>query len=221
MALSNFLPSSRVAQPGVCTSTTRPAAPFNGQVIYETDTGKTQVWNGSAWVMLTNSSAPPGLELIKTVTVGSGATSVSVSSVFSSTYDNYLVTCAGMTSNVDGYGLKIKLNNTSGSTYYASIMYMTMGASTITGGNDNGVDKGMFVAFSGGNSSVGFSAIIYSPYNSVYTPLTFESSNQAYIASGGCIDKNAASHTGFTLNSYDGATMTGGTIRVYGYRNSI
>lgn len=34
---------------GVCTSTTRPAAPFEGQMIYETDTDKVLVYNGSAW----------------------------------------------------------------------------------------------------------------------------------------------------------------------------
>jgi hypothetical protein len=49
MGLSNYLPSSRIAQPGVCTSSTRPASPFEGQVIYETDTDRVLVWNGSAW----------------------------------------------------------------------------------------------------------------------------------------------------------------------------
>lgn len=49
MGLSNYLPSSRIAQPGVCTSTTRPASPFEGQVIYETDTDMVAVYNGSAW----------------------------------------------------------------------------------------------------------------------------------------------------------------------------
>lgn len=52
MPLSNYLASSRLSQPGVCTSSTRPALPYQGQVIYETDTAKTLVWNGSAWVFL-------------------------------------------------------------------------------------------------------------------------------------------------------------------------
>ena len=34
---------------GVCTSTTRPSAPYAGQVVYETDTGLAKVWTGSAW----------------------------------------------------------------------------------------------------------------------------------------------------------------------------
>jgi len=49
MPLSNYLASSRISQPGVCTSSTRPATPYEGQTIYETDTDKVLVWNGSAW----------------------------------------------------------------------------------------------------------------------------------------------------------------------------
>ncbi len=42
-------------KPGVCTSTTRPASPYTGQIIYETDTTLAKVWTGSAWV-----DTPPG-----------------------------------------------------------------------------------------------------------------------------------------------------------------
>jgi hypothetical protein len=49
MGLSNYLPSSRISQPGVCTSSTRPISPYEGQVIYETDTDRTLLWNGSSW----------------------------------------------------------------------------------------------------------------------------------------------------------------------------
>ena len=57
MPISNYLPSSRLIAPGVCTSTTRPASPFEGQVIYETDTKNTLTYNGSAWVCTTPQSA--------------------------------------------------------------------------------------------------------------------------------------------------------------------
>jgi hypothetical protein len=50
MPLSNYLAPSAIAKPGVCTSSTRPASPYEGQFIYETDTDKTFVWNGSTWV---------------------------------------------------------------------------------------------------------------------------------------------------------------------------
>lgn len=41
-------------RPGVCDSSTRPSNPYEGQYIYETDTDRTLVWNGSAWI-ITNS----------------------------------------------------------------------------------------------------------------------------------------------------------------------
>jgi hypothetical protein len=66
VGLSNYLPSSRISQSGVCTSTTRPASPFEGQVIYETDTNRVLVWDNSAWVMVLDTDQPPGLQLIKT-----------------------------------------------------------------------------------------------------------------------------------------------------------
>lgn len=49
MGISNTIPPSRLIQPGVCTSSTRPTSPFEGQHIYETDTDKVLFWDGSAW----------------------------------------------------------------------------------------------------------------------------------------------------------------------------
>ena len=49
MPLSSVLGAQSLVRPGVCTSSTRPASPFEGQVIYETDTDKVLVYNGSAW----------------------------------------------------------------------------------------------------------------------------------------------------------------------------
>lgn len=46
MAISS---SATGLRPGVVTSTTRPTAPYTGQIIYETDTGYLRVWDGSAW----------------------------------------------------------------------------------------------------------------------------------------------------------------------------
>ncbi len=36
----------------VCTSSTRPAAPADGQPIYETDTGRSRTWTGSTWRLI-------------------------------------------------------------------------------------------------------------------------------------------------------------------------
>ena len=59
MGISNYYPNSLLSKPGVCTSTTRPAAPYEGQTIYETDTDLIQVWKGASWIEVP--SGPPQL----------------------------------------------------------------------------------------------------------------------------------------------------------------
>ena len=89
MAISS---SSRGLRPGVCTSTTRPSNPYDGMVIYETDTDKVAVYDVNAWVYKTGTShIAPALVFVTGATY-SAVTSVSLpTSTFSSTYQNYLV----------------------------------------------------------------------------------------------------------------------------------
>jgi len=64
-------------RPGVCTSSTRPTAPYEGQQIYETDTDKTLFWNGSAWVNI-NSVSPvfTGTPTAPTASAGTNTTQI-------------------------------------------------------------------------------------------------------------------------------------------------
>ena len=50
MAISSITGAQSLIKPGVCTSSTRPASPYDGQMIYETDTDRTLVYNGTAWI---------------------------------------------------------------------------------------------------------------------------------------------------------------------------
>lgn len=52
MGLTNQIGASSIIKSGVCTSTTRPASPYIGQGIYETDTLLTKYWNGSSWALV-------------------------------------------------------------------------------------------------------------------------------------------------------------------------
>jgi hypothetical protein len=49
--------SDKGMRPGVCLSTNRPATPYDGMVIYETDTNRSLVWNGSSWDILSDMGA--------------------------------------------------------------------------------------------------------------------------------------------------------------------
>ena len=46
MSISN---NSTGLRPGVCLSSSRPTAPYKGQMVYETDTDMVAIWNGTAW----------------------------------------------------------------------------------------------------------------------------------------------------------------------------
>ena len=52
MPLSSVVGAQSIVKPGVCTSTTKPASPFDGQVIYMTDVDQSAVWDGTSWVGL-------------------------------------------------------------------------------------------------------------------------------------------------------------------------
>ena len=66
MGISQQIGASSQVKWGVCTSSTRPASPYHGQHIYETDTNLQYVWNGTAWVNNYASSASPALTGIPT-----------------------------------------------------------------------------------------------------------------------------------------------------------
>jgi hypothetical protein len=58
MAFSSVVGASSVIRPGVCTSTTRPSSPYDGQVIYETDTNQVRAFNGSVWELIGPIASP-------------------------------------------------------------------------------------------------------------------------------------------------------------------
>ena len=60
MPLSSVVGAQSIVKPGVCTSTTRPASPYEGQMIYETDTDILAIYNGSAWRQLAAATATSG-----------------------------------------------------------------------------------------------------------------------------------------------------------------
>jgi hypothetical protein len=82
-------------KPGVCTSSNRPANPFDGMMIYETDTNLVRIWNGTAWRTLSYSDYTSG----------------SVIQVASATKTDSFTTTS--TSYVDITGLSVSMSPTS------------------------------------------------------------------------------------------------------------
>lgn len=226
MGLSNYLPTSAIARPGVCTSSTRPASPYEGQVIYETDTDKTLVWNGSAWVLLSTGTAnPPGLEFITRGTFSSVAnTGTSFDNVFSSTiYDNYRIIGDSLLGSTTTQTLTFQFRSAGPSTmaanYYLGGYFVTFAGSSGTQNTNNGSGwQFNFVNNAGGKC--GTSMDLQQPNSStagIHTAQWSMFNNDAWVSYAGQ-HGTATAATGFILTVAAGTFS--GNISVYGYRKS-
>jgi len=163
-------------------------------------------------------AAVAGFSLISTTTIGSAVSSVTVSSAFSSTYDNYLILLDG---GVASTNIEIQLQlgaTTSG--YKASHIYMTTDSTTITGSSTN-AGSNFPVAGYGSVNTLNARINLFGPNAAKYTNMHFQavrSVDAGRNAVGQGLLANTTQYTAFTLLASTG-TMTGGTIRVYGYKN--
>lgn len=215
MGISNV---SSGLRSGVCTSTTRPTAPYEGQTIFETDTDRMLVWNGTTWVIPNQTTTNlPALELIKTQTIGTAVSSVEVTDAFSSSYDNYKILISG------GVGSQTaELNMRFGSTvsaYHYSFIFTSFNATVAADGSKTGT----LFPYVGGMTTNNIQANIEVNSPQLAKPTRIFAGGfgdvTLYAGSVSGILNNTTQYTSFIILPPAG-TMTGGTIRVYGYRNS-
>jgi len=159
-----------------------------------------------------------GVVLISATTIGSGVTSVTVSNAFSSTYDNYLITISGgvASTSVD---LSLQLGATT-TGYYAGYSRVTYLGSASASGNSNTAN---FSAIGvGTTNSLHAYVNVLGPNLAKNTNINggfgINLTNNASSLFAGFVD-NSTQYTAFTIDRSSG-TLTGGTIRVYGYANS-
>lgn len=167
---------------------------------------------------LNSNFAATGLQFVKSQTIGSGVSSVEVTGAFSADYDAYKILVSGGASSADTV-----LNLTLGATatgYYWVTQIVTWGspqATNLTGGSND--SKIGYVGGTSTTSLVGDFTII-NPYLSentfVIADCVFDGDNGGGWTRG--YANNTTSYTAFTLAVASG-TITGGTIRVYGYTN--
>jgi hypothetical protein len=226
MGMSNYIPSSALTKAGVCTSITRPASPYDGQVIYETDTDRTLVWNGSAWVFLSTSTANQvGLEHISTQSF-TAATQVDFINVFSSQYTNYRVMfdswsvtvaenhffrlrdASGIVSSVSYFNQRLESSST-------TVTGILVGGGTNTSWYPTYINTGTGVFVSGHMD-------IFRPNETVATTAVgqFIRNDPAamYTVQFAGHNSSTTAMTGFSLVRNTTATMSG-RVSVYGYRS--
>ena len=159
-----------------------------------------------------------GLWLVKTQTIGSAVSSVTVSSAFSTDYDVYLITVSGGAGSGSN-AWTLQLGSTNTGYYNSGYVVPYTGAASLSQRN-NGVSWAN-VGIQSTNSGNAY-IILNGPNLAKRTYITAN-----YIfgdpAGGGdamTINGYQNSDTQFTALTlgFGGGTMTGGTIRVYGYR---
>jgi hypothetical protein len=159
-----------------------------------------------------------GLVLISRTTVGSAVSSVTVSGVFSSTYDNYRVIVENVVTSTNT-DFSARLGAVTTGYKYARSRTTMAGTTATAGSTSHG-----FLRIGGVANSAGYaSAIAFDLYAPNLARATRSTSAAAYgHPTVGGIDVVAAwepsstQHTDLTILPESG-TMTGGTIDVYGY----
>ena len=188
-----------------------------GQFAYIEATNTTQYYDGAAWQPV---GVAPGLVLVKTQTIGSGVASVTVSDAFSATYDNYKISISG------GVGsTTINLLTTLGASatgYIGSMIYYTATGSSTSPGTPSALSSATTSFSWSGQAStdlIRYNIELQNPFLAKYTfcqGTWFDGSNNGPFSGTHNV---ATSYSAFTITPSTG-TLTGGTIRVYGYANS-
>jgi hypothetical protein len=159
-----------------------------------------------------------GLTLIKTQTIGTAVSTVTVTNAFSATYDVYQIIIRGANGSNDDNNVYLKFNNSTGSTYnYGGQVVNNAGVSGIVNTANSSV--GMYCILTGSQTNISSRIEVFNPFAANNTAITAQFSGQNY---GGNItgqDKNAVSQTGFIISA-PSSTLTGGTIYVYGYKKA-
>ena len=158
--------------------------------------------------------AQQGLVLVKTQTIGTAVSSVTVSDAFSSTFDNYRIQVSGIGMSVDtAVGMRLGSVTTG---YYGALTYASYTGAGPSAASDN--NAALFTYCGGGHNTGSCLIEVMMPFATTNTEVL---ARQRYSTVYGVYighHYDATSHTSFTLSPAAG-TMTGGTIRVYGYNN--
>ena len=186
-----------------------------GQFAYIEATNTTQYYDGAAWQSV---GVSPGLVLISTTTIGTTVSSVTVTGAFSSTYDNYKIIVIGGTSSVQE-SLLLSLGATV-TGYYQGIVGAIFSSAAVDLGSRNNAASWNIGATNTNGMGANFELMgaNLAKNTFIFGMRVVNGTANAGGVHGGFLN-NTTQYTDFTLSTGSG-TLTGGTIKVYGYANS-
>lgn len=209
-----------------------PSSPTEGMIVYQKDTNELKIHDGSSWITMLDTDAPPALQLVRptSVTGGtinangsvdfSGASVLRLNGVFTSDFTNYKVIFNGVGSGATYTNMRFRLS--AGGTDYDNNYYNFMvywdGVTFYNAANSNTTYcEWMYCA----NLNARFDMDIFSPNVATQTSMFWE--HDAWGTTNNV--KGTTKSWQYAARSYDGFSITptgqtiSGNIRVYGYRN--
>lgn len=176
----------------------------------------------NTWVM-TADPTDPGLVYITNSTF-SAVSSVSVNNCFSATYDNYRIVVREVGSETTSVGMRLRLRASGSDATGANYIVHQMATTNTAGPSRTYVGNETFATIGAvGNSANSYGIDLVAPYLADFTRWNCTSvsgsdnNNEAGLYSG--IHKLNSSYDGMTL--YPSAGTITGSLRIYGYRNSL
>ena len=150
-----------------------------------------------------------------TITTATAASPFEVTA-FSTNYDNYRVLING----ADGSAVtsvKIQFGTTGGTAYFGSQYYDNY-TGAVTGTDRANAAASTFCGIVGINDDTSVAFDVFQPFLARRTAIAGNYHGDAYSGWFGGVVANTTSYTSFRIFPATG-TITGGSIRVYGYRN--
>jgi hypothetical protein len=155
-----------------------------------------------------------GLWLVKSQAIGTGVSSVTVTDAFSAQFDNYKITVAGGVGTVAG-ALNLRLGaKVTG--YRSALNYNAWAGTPLAIGSTTATS--MVYAGSIQTDALYANIEIFNPFLATNTLATGYYNTLTAAGTSIMQTSDTTQYTEFTLIASSG-TLTGGTIRVYGYRN--
>lgn len=161
-----------------------------------------------------------GLWLVKTQTVGTAVSSQNVTACFSSDYANYMIAWSGIDTTADSYlGIKLLVSTTvNASNWQGNTFYVGSGAAGgLTNANVTASAYGEIGNVTNTYTNAGMCQL-QAPQLASYSHVQAYATDNSYFRLASYVLLNNTQYDGVQLFPGSG-TMTGGTIRVYGYKN--
>ena len=190
-------------------------SPVEGMTTFREDTDRLESWTGSQW------TSPGDLVLVKSQTIGTGVSSVTVTDAFSSTYDNYKIIVTGGVASGNALLQAFLGTSAPANGYYMGGVFINYPAAGQAYVSDNNATRINRIGYVNSNTVQG-NVELYGPFLSKNTLIQTVFIGHVTDGDAGTYAgflNNSTSFTAFTINTSSG-TLTGGTINVYGYRKA-